>query len=404
MSTTEQGFRPVRQGAWQAPIAIGVFAALGAAMWAAWNTWSLQAQMSHVDEKVARLAGQVTLAEPPKELSRAVEQALAIWLPSARPATIPSASDDLRDTIDGLQSSMLSGVRTAYSGQLERLGWWADVIDLLATRDGGGAIIAARLAEAQDLAMGAPSLVPDWAFDELERYRLASTIRVAQQELAAGPDGQMPSPETVESVRQLIDVVRRSPLAGNFDAELQSLRDSVDSVNKVAQERDIAAAIELLQELRDKVAKTQDLSLRVQMLAGLDAQAMALLAPSLGTPQQAIVESKAMPWRKETEMLARQLDDQSRRTYQCWALRQIDKFEKDVAPHYSGFNDYKAIRVTMESLLLPINESLLDPPISQHFTTVWKTHFDALNATQKKSLFKAMGTTRKFALGEVICP
>lgn len=363
----------------------------------------MSGSVSGLGEKVGRLAGQVVLSEPPAELSRAVEEAIETWLPAAKPSDMPSDTSDLRDAIDRLQSSMLNGYRVAYSGQLRRLEWWADVIDLLASRNPDGVMAAARLAEAEELAMGAPSLAPNWAFDQLERYRLALMIRIGQAELAGGADGLPPSPEILDNVRSLLLAVQRSPLAGGFDADIKALKTSLDGIGKRGEERELEDALAMLQELRDKVMKTKDPVLRVQMMSGLDAQAMGLLAPSLGTPQQRLIEAKALPWRKETEALAKQIDDENRRNYQCWALDRIGTFERDVARHMGITDDEAKIREEMERWLLPISEALLEPPVAQKFSQQWARGYNELADPDKKKLLAAVAGTRKLQIGEVTC-
>jgi hypothetical protein len=341
----------------------------------------------------------VVLSDPPDELSRAVEQAVEFWLPLEKPNSVPSDSEQLRSTIDRLQSSMLNGYRVAYSGQLRRLEWWADVIELLAASNADGVLARVRLGDAEELVMDAPSRVPEWAFNELENYRLRTMIRVATSAMAV----ESPSVESVDLAESVVQTVRESPRATGFALEAGALEARIKSARERGQDRSVVEALTLLEELRGRAIKLENPAVRVQMLSGVDAQALALLVSALGTPQQQVIEAKVQPWRKATEQLAKQLDDEVRRTYQCWALGQIEQFDREVLPCYRGRNDLKCIRLAMERLLLPINETALEAPINQKYSKSWSENFDALDDDNKRLLLQAVGFTRKLQVGDVTC-
>ncbi len=346
---------------------------------------------------VDRALGQVVVVEPNPEIDARLDALMSIWLPDVSPSSIPGLSDDLRSELDILEESVSEGQNLRVASRIYRLRWWADVLDLLENPPETLAAVPSMVEHASDLALRSPIRAPLWAVTKIQEFRRRvafQAARMAHDEALAVDAGYA---QSIMLVEEALD----TPLSATDRALAREwLRELMDR-QRIASESlpssPIQAALGDLSNRRAVAKKIESPDLRIQTLAGLDAQLVNLILEAKSDSERVVVESMAAQAQAETAQIAAAMREQAVMEYQRYAFKMIERFEIKKEENDSS----RGLAAALEECLLSLDRSLLDPVLGRKVGELWDSAFDELDDDDRQRILRQSALLPKRRIGEV---
>ena len=355
---------------------------------------TIDQRIASLDGSVKQALGNLYIAETPEVLERAVDESIRRWLPAAPPEAIADA-DDLRGEILSIRNSTPAGAGNELEGRLTRLEWWADVIELTDVPITNAAQLPSVLERAAQLERSAPFRAPAWCFDRLRDHRRKALGVAAADACANAFESGAGLDEARSILNAAIDLQRNNSPERKM---LDGLRADLDRLFPEASSP--LAKLKDIEAQRAIALSTTDPELRVQLLLGIDAQATFLLTECKGDELKT-VEAKVAQLRAETAKIAKDLHDKRWLAYQKYALDRIQRAEKKIDIAFDGTNDYPKMAEALFYDLGDIDQSLLEPAVSEEYSRVRQKAWEQVTGDLRREVLRKISDTPKKQLGEV---
>ncbi len=358
--------------------------------------------VGELEADVRRTLGHVVVPVALENLKAAVAEDLQDWLPPEQPQSLPKDGDPIREELAALELSMQqSGLRGAFSTKLNQLYWWADVLDALATADGGGEQSATAYGDFQALRLASPSGMPDWAFRLVRKAEQQSLLATVQEQVNGIPN--VVSLDEADALGDLLDAVKRE-FGGDAPTSLQAAEVTLKAKRAALAAEGLAIGVrELEAERSAALGVISDPRIKVVVMAGFDGQLTAVFAQmAIATPDtRSMAEKLLRQWGIETQALGASIHSADHLRYQRWALEQITGMDEAFDAATGAADDEVAIQNAMITHLMPIDQGLLDPALAVKFQKTWNDAKEELGDPEVKAVIRATGTVVKKGLGEV---
>jgi hypothetical protein len=389
----------------------GVSASIAAIGHRLGNLETISTQLNDLAVAVRRMGGQLVVDEPATEVQDRIRAVLEQWLPAEAPAELPGSSDELREEIDLLYSSMQTRMRIVWSDDLEMLEWWADALDLLNAATGSTLASPARLSQLSARLLEAPARAPAWTLEKLDRRIFDHTIAMIEAGLATVEEGDLLRGSTSERLgeyRVILGDLSESAAARASTAVRDRVKNLSTLVDSLIQRQTANALDDTLQELRaerERILQISDEQIRIELLYGLNGKSVSLLAEVDGEESSRLLAA-VQSWRRDTEARSTKLQEDQRLRYQGWALTQIELFNAKYERAKNLIQDDEvAFEEAMIAHLAPIDVQLLEDPIRSYFSAAWEKGWSELGSGEspgeREHLLRKISVTRKRGIDSV---
>ena len=371
----------------------------------------ISSRLDDLDAALRRMSGQLVIDEPTTEVRARIQAVLEQWLPPEDPGELPESSDELREELDLLQSSMQTRMRISGSEDLETLEWWADALDALNAEISTALASPTRMRQLSDLLLAAPVRAPSWTLERLDARVFDHTVAMIDADLAGLAKGDLRSGSTPETLAEyrlvLADLAKAATARASTSARdrVTNLSTLVDSLLERQKATLLDDTIQGLRAERDRILQLSDEQIRVELLFGLTGKAASILVDFDGEQASRLL-AQVQSWRRDTESRSTELQERRRLRYQKWALAEIDAFVLKYNKQKSTFGDDEVgIAEAMIAHLISIDVSLLEGSIQSYFSDYWQKAWSDLDygekIGEKNHLLRKVSEVRKRGIDSV---